>query len=114
MELTSANVQNSEMEIQFEIGSPYDVDVHLGSFSTLRNNPPIEPLTNEELRSIAYANADGWRCFYPASRGHLTAAEARAVMRAERGMPAETADEAEAAESLLAAERKRGVTVPQP
>ena len=114
MELTSANVQNSETEIQFETGSPYDDDVHLGTFSTLRNNPPIEPLTNEELRSIAYANADGWRCFYPASRGHLTAAEARAVMRAERGMPTETAEEAEAAESLLAAERGWGVTVPQP
>lgn len=114
LELTSANVQNSEMEIQFEIGSRFDDGLHLVTFPTVRDNPPIEPLTNEELRSIAYANADGWRCFYPASRGHLTAAEARAVMRAERGMPAETAEEAEAAESLLAAERGWGVTVPQP
>ena len=114
LELTSANVQNSELEIRFEIGSPYDGGMYLVTFPPARDYPPIEPMTNEELRSIAYANADGWRCFYPASRGHLTAAEARAVMRAERGMPTETAEEAEAAESLLAAERGWGVTVPQP
>lgn len=61
-------------------------------------------MTESELRSIAFADADGWRCFYPATRGHLTAAEARAMMRAERGLPDETAEEAQAAEFVLAME----------
>jgi len=74
------------------------------TFLSVRENPAVEPMSEGELRSIAFADADGWRCFYPASRGHLTAAEARAVMRAERGMPPETAEEAEAAEFLLAVE----------
>jgi hypothetical protein len=52
--------------------------------------------------SIAYADADGWRCFYPLTRGHLTAAEARALMRRERGHPLETPAEADEAETLLA------------
>ena len=114
MEPTSAIVQNSEMNIEFEIGNFNDGGVHLVAFPPVRDNPPIEPLTNEELRSIAYADADGWRCFYPASRGHLTAAEARAVMRMERGMPAETVEEAEAAEFLLAVECGWGDAAPQP
>jgi hypothetical protein len=71
---------------------------------SVRDSPPVEPMSESELRSIAYADADGWRCFYPASRGHLTAAQARAVMRSERGLPPETVAEAEAAEFLLAAE----------
>jgi hypothetical protein len=71
---------------------------------SVRDSPPVEPMSESELRSIAYADADGWRCFYPASRGHLTAAQARAVIRSERGLPPETVAEAEAAEFLLAAE----------
>ena len=54
-----------------------------------------------EERSIAFADADGWRCFYPATRGHLTAAEARAELRAARGLPPETPGEREAAEFVL-------------
>ena len=54
-----------------------------------------------EERSIAFADADGWRCFYPATRGHLTAAEARAELRAARGLPPETPGEREAVEFLL-------------
>jgi len=54
-----------------------------------------------EERSIAFADADGWRCFYPATRGHLTAAEARAELRAARGLPPETPGEREAADFLL-------------
>jgi len=69
-----------------------------------RSKPPVEPMTEAEQRSIDYADADGWRCFYPATRGHLTAAQARAVMRAERGMPEETAEEAADAEFLLTME----------
>ena len=71
------------------------------TFLTVRDVPAVEPMTEGELRSIAFADADGWRCFYPMARGHLTAAEARAVMRAERGMPPETQEEAAAAEFLL-------------
>ena len=82
----------------------FDGAVRVVVARSVRERPPIEPLTDEELRSIAYADADGWRCFYPVSRGHLTAAEARAVMRAERGLPAETVEESEAAEFLLVAE----------
>ena len=61
----------------------------------------VLPMSGVERRSISYADADGWRCFYPLTRGHLTAAEARAVMRRERGMPKETAEEAAAAEFVL-------------
>ena len=61
----------------------------------------VLPMSGVERRSISYADADGWRCFYPLTRGHLTAAEARAVMRRERGMPQETAEEAAAAEFVL-------------
>ena len=64
----------------------------------------LADLSDSEERSIAFADADGWRCFYPASRGHLTAAEARAEMRAARGLPAETPEEWEAAEFLLVVE----------
>jgi hypothetical protein len=64
----------------------------------------LADLSDNEERSIAFADADGWRCFYPASRGHLTAAEARAEMRAARGLPAETPEEWEAAEFLLVVE----------
>ena len=70
-----------------------------GSTTIQRGAPD---LTEPELFSIAYADADGWRCFYPLTRGHLTAAEARAQMRRERNQPAETQEEADAAESLLA------------
>ena len=59
-------------------------------------------LTERELFSIAYADADGWRCFYPRARGHLTAEQARAVMRRERNQPPETLEEAAEAERLLA------------
>ena len=58
--------------------------------------------TEAEVFSIAYADADGWRCFYPLARGHLTAAQARAVMRKERAQPPESEAEADAAEALLA------------
>jgi antirestriction protein ArdC len=57
-------------------------------------------ISDLEERSIAFADADGWRCFYPESRGHLTAAEARAA----RGLPPETPQEREAAEFVLVAE----------
>jgi len=59
-------------------------------------------LTDLEAFSLAYIIADGWRCIYPLSRGHLTAAEARAQMRRERGEPAETQEEADEAETVLA------------
>lgn len=62
----------------------------------------VTGITPEELSSITFADADGWRCFYPLTRGHLTAAEARAMMRKERGQPAETPEEADAAEWVLA------------
>jgi len=74
------------------------------TFLSVHDNPAVDPMSDAEVRSIAFADADGWRCFYPTTRGHLTAAEARAVMRAERGMPEETAEEAEAAEFLLTME----------
>jgi len=61
----------------------------------------VAGLTAEERYSISFADADGWRCFYPLARGHLTAAEARAMMRKERGQPAETREEADAAEWVL-------------
>jgi hypothetical protein len=61
-------------------------------------------ISDLEERSIAFADADGWRCFYPESRGHLTAAEARAEMRAARGLLPETPQEREAAEFVLVAE----------
>ncbi|MET4581780.1 hypothetical protein ABIE21_001270 [Conyzicola nivalis] len=61
----------------------------------------VVPMSGVERRSISYADADGWRCFYPLTRGHLSAAEARAVLRRERGMPEETAEEAAAAEFVL-------------
>ena len=63
-----------------------------------------ESLSRDEKHSIEYADADGWRCFFPLTRGHLTAAEARAVMRAERGLPPESPTEAAAAEAVLAIE----------
>jgi hypothetical protein len=63
--------------------------------------PVVMPMADSEKRSISFADADGWRCFYPRTRGHLTAAEARAVMRRERGMPPETPEEAAAAEFIL-------------
>ena len=65
-------------------------------------------ISESEERSLAFADADGWRCFYPASRGHLTAAEARAIMRSSRGLPEETPEEREAAEFLLAVESAWG------
>jgi len=68
---------------------------------------PAEVSDSEE-RSIAYADADGWRCFYPASRGHLTAAQARAEMRAARGLPPESSEERDAAEFLLLMESAWG------
>ena len=63
-----------------------------------------ETLSRDEKHSIEYADADGWRCFFPLTRGHLTAAEARAVMRSERGLPPESPAEAAAAEAVLAIE----------
>lgn len=104
MNLSSANVQNPGIQVEFEIDGAQGRRVRVVTFPPVRDIPPVEPLSDEELRSIAFADADGWRCFYPASRGHLTAAEARAVMRAERRLPAETAEEAAAAEFLLTME----------
>jgi hypothetical protein len=88
----------------FTIGDSEGEVQRVVTFPEPRGVVPVEPMTEAELRSIAFADADGWRCFYPASRGHLTAAEARAVMRRERGLPEETAEEAQEAEFLLTME----------
>ena len=104
LERFSTDHRDAESEPGFELGSAPDGRVPTVTFLGVRDNPPVEPMTDAEMRSIAFADADGWRCFYPATRGHLTAAQARAVMRAERGMPEETAEEAEAAEFLLTVE----------
>ena len=103
MKSSSAERNSTEVEIVFESSGDARV-VRIISASTARQAPPVDPMTEAELRSIAFADADGWRCFYPATRGHLTAAQARAVMRAERGMPEETAEEAADAEFLLTME----------
>ena len=79
-----------------------------GSNDNARSATVDADITESEERSIAFADADGWRCFYPATRGHLTAAEARAVMRASRGLPEETREEREAAEFVLAIESAWG------
>ena len=79
-----------------------------GSIASARSASGDVEISESEERSIAFADADGWRCFYPASRGHLTAAEARAMMRAARGLPEETQEEREAAEFLLAVESAWG------
>lgn len=71
------------------------------------DRPIVEPMPDDESRSLDYADADGWRCFYPLTRGNLSAAEARAIMRRERGLPEETAEEGKAADFLLSTERRR-------
>jgi len=73
-----------------------------------------ESMTGAELRSIDFADADGWRCYFPLTRGHLTCAQARAVLRAERGLPGETPAEALAAEQVLAGVRADGGPLPSP
>jgi len=104
---SSAERNSTEVEIVFESSGDARV-VRIISASTARQAPPVDPMTEAELRSIAFADADGWRCFYPATRGHLTAAEARAVMRKERGLPLETEAEAREAEFLLTVENGWG------
>jgi hypothetical protein len=60
-------------------------------------------LNREQLIAWARIEADGWRHVHPDELGALTATAARAQLRAENGLPAETAAEAAAAEVLLAA-----------
>lgn len=55
-----------------------------------------------QLIASARTEADGWRQVHPGELGALTAAEARAQLREENGLPAETPAEAAAAEDLLA------------
>jgi hypothetical protein len=101
---SSADRHGTDTRIWRDRNSSWDGAAPIAELLTVRATPPVEPMTEAELRSIAFADADGWRCFYPATRGHLTAAEARAVMRAERGLPEETPEEAAAAEFLLTME----------
>jgi hypothetical protein len=104
MTTSSADRNDVDTRIWRDAGGSWDGTAPIAELLTVRDTPPVEPMTEAELRSIAFADADGWRCFYPAARGHLTAAEARALLRAERGMPEETAEEAVAAEFLLTME----------
>lgn len=63
--------------------------------------------SSETARAVLVSEADGWRHVYPEELGHLTAVAARAQLRTDAGLSAETLEDADNFAAVL---REAGYT----